>query len=183
MGDFADDAWEAALLEDEEEDLIDRTEDNWLGRFLTTPVPKGAKKMPVEEGKLFKVVTGKDDVVAVVIEYGLKREPIIESYPRSMYRLKGFTKVSQFASGYNRTGTDIFSMRGLFDQLCNLLNTHHACDYLTEDQYMKVLEAYEPYIHQALAFEEFEELVDSSSVELPNSKKKAIFRRGERRRR
>lgn len=128
---------------------------------------------------LFKIIVGADDVQAIVIESGLKREPIIQSYPRSLYLSKGFSRTPFYnsRSHYERRQTvEVVSIPKLFHNLCFLLNSLHELSLLDEDTYMSAITGYESFIQEALAFEEFSDLVNTPTL-IKDGKKKAIFKR------
>jgi len=164
-------------------DIADYYIDNMLsdGQYVPTRYSKKynskeEKKVAVNNDEIFIVdKDAKNEQWVILIEKGLKREPIITSTPLREYRSKGY-RITQPNTPYTNRHTDLVNMQSTFTHLRNYLNTLHKTDLLFEKQYDKVLEAFEPFIDEALAFEEFESMIEPQT-KIASGKKKKIFKR------
>lgn len=140
--------------------------------------PNGQPSYEKEVKNIFKLFTGKGDQYAITVEQGVHKETIAVSFDRSKYRAKGFikTKESIFNSHSNDV-KEVINMHNVFTSLVNLLNNLHSADLLIEVQYNTVIDAYEPFIFEALDFSEIEPFLEKDSG-LNIKKKKRISRRG-----
>lgn len=129
--------------------------------------------------KKFKLINGENSQFAIIIEQGMHRETVAVSFDKSKYRAKGFIKAKEgvFNSFGNSEIKEVIDMREIFNSMVTILNNLVSADLLVEKQYDSVLEAFEPFILEALAFEEIESMIENGSG-IRAGKKKKIFRRG-----
>jgi hypothetical protein len=128
--------------------------------------------------RIFKMQTAENGQYAVSVEKGVHKEIIAISFDKAKYRAKGFIKTSEslFNQGQN-TVKEIINMHEVITSMVNLLNNLFSADLLTEDQYNLVMDAFEPFLYEALDFTEVEPFLEKDSA-LNKNKKKRITRRG-----
>lgn len=142
-----------------------------------TPNWKGGNRMDNREvTKKFKMVPGTSGEQSLVIETGVYKEVIAVSFNRSKMRARGFIKSRD--SLYNRAGyneKEVINLHDIFMSLTTVLNNLYSADLLYEESYNNVMDAYEPFINEALDYSEIEGMLDSDGIN--STKKKRISRR------
>jgi hypothetical protein len=127
--------------------------------------------------KVFKMINGDNGEYGVIVEQGISKETIAVSFDRSKFRAKGFIsqKESLFNSSYKDV-KEVINMHEVMSSLVTVLNNLYSADLLSEDMYNNVIDGYEPFLYEALAYEEFKNFLEPSSI--GSNKKKRVSRRG-----
>ncbi|AEZ50463.1 hypothetical protein F400_gp016 [Bacillus phage BCD7] len=128
--------------------------------------------------KVFKLMqdTNNGGRQVIVLEDGLRREPVITGIHPSRYVNEGF-KVRDDAFYSRNTYKNVVNVQTVFNNITSTLNTYNDLGDLSEEKYDEILQAFDRFIQEAIEYEEIADNVSSNALEIKQNRKKKVFRR------
>lgn len=112
----------------------------------------------------------------IVLEDGLRREPVITGIHPSRYVNEGF-KVRDNAYSYSTTYKNVVNVQTVFNNIVHTLNVYNELGDLSEGKYDEILQAFDRFIQEAIEYDEIADTVSSNALEIKQNRKKKVFRR------